>query len=528
MIKMKDLSVISGIIITIIMFSLLLVLTGSLFYSAVNNDRQNFQKSGILNAQQENLSDSIDTLVKTRVTITRVAIRFLKNQRDPASLEAINKLLSQASKSLDKAETFHTSWQKLPYIDGQDPTLTKEMEKAYSQMYELLRQSIDYLHANNYRAYGDLDAQQAQDNVEAAYTRWRMQNNTLLEAAAKENQNSFTHMQWALTVIFLVVTVIVIVIWLGLQHLLLKPLDKIMNHIRIITCGDLTHTITIDNNNEMGLLAMGLNEMQQSLVSTVSAVRGSTDSIHIRAGKIAVSSNDLSSRTEQQASSLEETAASMEELTETVKQNTNNARQATILARTASDTATRGGNIVNKVVHTMEEIADSSHQISNIISVIDSIAFQTNILALNAAVEAARAGEQGRGFAVVAGEVRTLAGRSAQAAKEIKELIEDSVSRVNTGSSLVSEAGTTMNEIVTAVTHVTDIIEEISLASDEQSQGIEQVSQAVLQMDRVTQQNASLVLESAAVATELEKQAEQLRLAVAVFHLSAQQCVVVE
>ncbi|NTZ44880.1 MULTISPECIES: methyl-accepting chemotaxis citrate transducer [Lelliottia] len=519
---LKNLHVITGIIFALTIFCLLQVVTGGLFYSAVSNDRHNFQNSGSLNAQQESLSDSVNTLVKTRVTVTRVAIRYLKNQRDPASLAAINKLLGNASDSLTKAENYYSAWHAMPPVSGQSQELTAEMQKAYTQMHEVMRLSIEYLRADNYQAYGDLDAQQAQDEMEAVYTHWRAENNTLLKAAAKENQSSFTHMQWTLGTIFLVVMIVLIVFWQGLQHLLLKPLRSVMNHIRTIASGDLTHTIAINSRNEMGQLAAGLHEMQTSLVTTVSAVRGSTDSIYTGAGEIAAGSNDLSARTEQQASSLEETAASMEELTATVKQNSDNARQATLLAKNASETADRGGRVVDNVIRTMTEIADSSQQIAHITSVIDSIAFQTNILALNAAVEAARAGEQGRGFAVVAGEVRTLASRSAQAAKEIKALIENSVSRVNTGSGQVSEAGETMKEIVAAVTRVTDIMGEIASASDEQSRGIEQVSLAVSQMDSVTQQNAALVQESATAAAALEDQAEQLRQAVAAFRLNVQ------
>lgn len=263
--------------------------------------------------------------------------------------------------------------------------------------------------------------------------------------------------------------------------------------------------------------------MQHSLIRTVSAVRDSADAIYSGASEISSGSSDLSSRTEEQAASLVETAASMEELTATVKQNTDNARQATHLAKNASDTAIKGGKVVDTVVHTMNAIADSSQQIAHITGVIDSIAFQTNILALNAAVEAARAGEQGRGFAVVAGEVRTLAQRSAQAAKEIKGLIDNAVSRVDAGSSQVQEAGTTMHEIVQAVTRVTDIMGEIATASDEQSKGIEQVGLAVSQMDGVTQQNAALVEESATAAASLETLAGQLRHAVDVFRLNSTQ-----
>jgi methyl-accepting chemotaxis protein-1 (serine sensor receptor) len=251
----------------------------------------------------------------------------------------------------------------------------------------------------------------------------------------------------------------------------------------------------------------------------VRTVRDGSDAIYTGASEIAMGNNDLSSRTEQQAASLEETAASMEQLTATVKQNAENARQASQLALTASETAQQGGKVVDGVVTTMKEITGSSKKIADIISVIDGIAFQTNILALNAAVEAARAGEQGRGFAVVAGEVRSLAQRSAQAAKEIKGLIEDSVSRVNTGSVLVESAGETMTNIVNAVTRVTDIMGEIASASDEQSRGIDQVGLAVNEMDRVTQQNAALVEESATAAAALEDQASRLKQSVAVFNI---------
>lgn len=421
---------------------------------------------------------------------------------------------------MKKAEGYFAHYQSLPQVSGQNPQIASEMEKQYRQMHDVMALSIEYLRANNYQAYGDLDAQKAQDEMEASYDQWRNENNALLQHAAAENQHSFTRMQWTLGAIVVAVLIVLGMIWSGLQHMLLKPLAQIMEHIRIITRGDLTHQLDVQGRNEMGRLATGLDEMRQSLISTVTSVRNSSETIHSGATEISSGNNDLSSRTEQQAASLEETAASMEQLTATVKQNTDNAKQATQLAKNASDTAARGGRVVDTVVHTMSEIAGSSQQIAQITSVIDSIAFQTNILALNAAVEAARAGEQGRGFAVVAGEVRTLASRSAQAAKEIKALIDNSTHSVGMGSQQVSDAGKTMKEIVAAVTRVTDIMGEIASASEEQSRGIEQVSLAVSQMDSVTQQNAALVEESAAAAASLEQQAEQLRLAVAAFRIT--------
>ncbi|HEY9317248.1 MAG TPA: methyl-accepting chemotaxis protein, partial [Achromobacter sp.] len=293
------------------------------------------------------------------------------------------------------------------------------------------------------------------------------------------------------------------------------------HHFDRIAGGDLTARVDVRNTNEIGQLFAALKRMQESLTRTVSTVRRGVDEINVGSHEIAAGNTDLSSRTEQQAASLEETAASMEQLASTVKQNAENARQANQLAASASDVAERGGSAVAEVVNTMQGISTSSRKISEIVSVIDGIAFQTNILALNAAVEAARAGEQGKGFAVVAGEVRSLAQRSAQAAKEIKGLIEDSVTKVGAGSQQVERAGATMQEIVASVKRVTDIMGEISAASEEQSSGIDQVNRAVSQMDEVTQQNAALVEEAAAAAGSLQEQSQRLAEAVAVFKINA-------
>lgn len=285
-----------------------------------------------------------------------------------------------------------------------------------------------------------------------------------------------------------------------------------------IAAGDLASRIDVKVNDQSSLL-FAIKEMQTNLAKIVGEVRTGTDVIATASNQIASGNLDLSSRTEQQAASLEETASSMEELTSTVKQNADNAKQANLMAVTASSVAVKGGAVVAQVVDTMDSINTSAKKIVDIIAVIDGIAFQTNILALNAAVEAARAGEQGRGFAVVASEVRTLAQRSAAAAKEIKTLIGDSVEKVDTGSKLVAEAGTTMEEIVDSIKRVTDIMGEITAASQEQSAGIEQVNQAISQMDEVTQQNAALVEEAAAAAGSMQEQASQLSQTVSVFKL---------
>ncbi|MDR9834989.1 methyl-accepting chemotaxis protein [Herbaspirillum huttiense] len=299
-----------------------------------------------------------------------------------------------------------------------------------------------------------------------------------------------------------------------------RPLNEAVEVASAVASGDLTVEIGSTSRDETGALLSSLKTMNDNLHRIVSEVRTGTDTIATASGQIATGNLDLSARTEQQAGALEETASAMEELTSTVKQNADNARQANTLAESASQVAMQGGNVVGEVVQTMGQINDASRKIVDIITVIDGIAFQTNILALNAAVEAARAGEQGRGFAVVASEVRTLAQRSAAAAKEIKALIDTSVERVENGSRLVEQAGATMHEVVASVKRVTDVVAEITAASGEQSDGIEQINQAIVQMDEVTQQNAALVEEAAAAAQSLQEQSSRLQETVGIFKLS--------
>jgi methyl-accepting chemotaxis protein len=299
-----------------------------------------------------------------------------------------------------------------------------------------------------------------------------------------------------------------------------RPLQDAVRIAKIVAAGDLTTEIDVTSTDETGELMQALKDMSASLVGIVGQVRSGTDAIGDASGQIAAGNLDLSTRTERQAGSLEETASSMEQLTSTVKCNAENARQANALAVAASAVAVKGGSVVSQVVTTMGTINDSSRKIVDIISVIDGIAFQTNILALNAAVEAARAGEQGRGFAVVASEVRNLAQRSAAAAKEIKTLIGNSVEQVDVGARLVAQAGSTMGEVVASVKRVCDIIGEIASASQEQTEGIEHISNAINEMDQVTQQNAALVEQAAAASESLRHQAERLSGIVAVFKLA--------
>ncbi|EIJ0440813.1 Tar ligand binding domain-containing protein [Salmonella enterica] len=318
---------------------------------------------------------------------------------------------------------------------------------------------------------------------------------------------------------FTLALVLTLMTFMVLRRTVIQPLQQSASRIERIAAGDLTMADESTGRSEIGRLSHHLQQMQHALQQTVGAVRQGAEEIYRGTSEITAGNTDLSSRTEQQAAAIEQTAASMEQLTATVKQNADNAHHASKLAEDASGKASRGGQMVSGVVQTMGNISTSSKKISEITAVINSIAFQTNILALNAAVEAARAGEQGRGFAVVASEVRTLASRSAQAAKEIEGLIGASVSLIEQGSEEVIAAGSTMNEIVDAVKRVTDIMLDIAAASDEQSRGIVQVSQAISEMDRVTQQNASLVEEASAAAASLEEQAARLTQAVDAFHL---------
>lgn len=338
---------------------------------------------------------------------------------------------------------------------------------------------------------------------------------------ASQEQYSFAR----ITIIILLGCAVVtgaVLAWV-ITRSIVAPVRQAVHLAEAVAAGDLTSKLRSDAKDELGQLLRALMKMNDDLSAVVANVRGSSESVAAASAEISEGNLDLSSRTEQQAGSLEETAASMEELSSTVKQNSDNARQASQLAQSASDVAKKGGAVVTKVVETMKDINDSSRKVVDIISVIDGIAFQTNILALNAAVEAARAGEQGRGFAVVATEVRNLAQRSAAAAKEIKSLIGASVERVEQGTVLVDQAGVTMTEVVGSIERVAGIMQEISAASVEQSQGVAQIGEAVTQMDEVTQQNAALVEEMSAAASGLEVQARELVQSVAVFKLAAGQ-----
>ncbi|MGF6569872.1 methyl-accepting chemotaxis protein-1 (serine sensor receptor) [Paraburkholderia sp. GAS333] len=455
------------------------------------------------------LDDAASYLLRSRVAVDRFNALQSAGNADEAK-----QALSRAQELLAKS---NQNWQT--YLDAPKPGIDQALlddvaAKHNTVMHDGVEPEFAALNANDMAAYHAIADTKispmfiAYDAAASAVVKALQQSVSEQQANAQDNASLMMTLIIGVTVLALL---LVVGIRFALRGLIVQPLKDATACFERMAAGDLSEPIEVFSHNEIGRLFAGIKRMQDSLSAMVKAVHGSTESIDTGAREIAMGNTDLSQRTEQQAASLQQTASSMDQLTGTVRQNAENARQASQLAVNASDIATRGGEVVSEVVTTMQDIATSSNKVVDIIGVIEGIAFQTNILALNAAVEAARAGEQGRGFAVVAGEVRSLAQRSASAAKEIKELIGDSVDKVQSGSALVGRAGSTMDEIVQAVRRVTDIMGEISAASEEQSGGIEQVNRAVVQMDEVTQQNAALVEEAAAAAASLEEQTRQLQ-----------------
>ena len=409
-------------------------------------------------------------------------------------------------------------------LTPEEATLAKQFEAARERFTnEAFRPIQEALRGGNIDEAKRLNT----DKADALYEGVRKNISALVDLQFDEGKKEYgasiaRYEQSRLVAIAAIVLGIAFAVAFGLMLIrgISRSLSQASELSKAVAEGDLTRQVDTSGKDEVAVVLQSLAAMQQNLSQIVTRVRQGSDSVSVASSEIAEGNQDLSSRTESQASALEETAASMEELSSTVRQNADNARQANQLAQSASTVAVQGGQVVSQVVDTMKGINDSSRKIADIISVIDGIAFQTNILALNAAVEAARAGEQGRGFAVVAGEVRNLAQRSAAAAKEIKDLITDSVGRVEQGSALVDKAGTTMEEVVGSIRRVTDIMGEISAASAEQSAGVGQIGEAVQQMDQATQQNAALVEEMAAAATSLRTQADDLVQTVAVFKIN--------
>ena len=435
-------------------------------------------------------------------------------------LESLQKSRAEYNADEEKLAAFI----ERPGKDPQAKALFARMQQLKSQARPLMDQVLALADANDDEAATRL----LMDKAHPAQKAWMLAAGELADLeyamtdrAAEDAAASYVRARATLLALVLAALAAGVLAAWGITRSITRPLARAVLVARTVAAGNLGMEIVVDRHDETGQLLEAMKAMNDSLRRVVGQVRASSDSIATASGQIASGNADLSQRTEEQASNLQQTAASMEQLTGTVTQNADTARRAAQLAASASSVAAQGGEVVGQVVGTMEQITAASRRIADIISVIDGIAFQTNILALNAAVEAARAGEHGKGFAVVASEVRSLAQRSAAAAREIKDLIGDSVDTVDAGSRLVAAAGSTMQDIVTQVQQVAALIEVISHATQEQSTGIAQVGTAVAQLDEVTQQNAALVEESAAAADSLSQQAAELVRAVGVFRLAA-------
>src|ERR1700709_1540128 len=464
------------------------------------------------------IKSSYEHVMHARVALGSFAALYGLGEVQPALLEGAHGDLRQSD------EEGRAYLATASADDTETALRTRFVAARQKYLHDGLEASFDALGKSDFSAYKSLQGAETEalaNNFSAQVAALESVLTERQKARYTNAQDRFHMMLWLLAAAAFASVVIGTFARHALLNAIVKPVAQAIRQFQRIAAGDLTNPVDTGRDNEMGALLRALEQMQQSLVETVTTVRASTESINVGATEIASGNNDLSIRTEQQAASLETTASSMEQITATAKASFESARQAREMATQASEMAVKGGSVVSNVVITMQGIAAHSKKISEITSVIDGIAFQTNILALNAAVEAARAGEQGRGFAVVAGAVRGRAQRSASAAQEIKSLIGTSVDKVETGSKLVQDAGSTMDEIVASVQRVTDIIGEISAAALEQSQGIGQVNEPVTRLDQMTQQNAALVEESAAAAESLKDQAHRMTTVVANYRMDA-------
>ncbi|WP_404472532.1 methyl-accepting chemotaxis protein [Vreelandella venusta] len=512
----RNMSIHTAVIAALISFIAVILMLAGINFVAERNAQQNMATLDLISSDQLNEVNRADSLLNQAMLAMETASNLLMVGQTRQSNEQVAIAADRIERAEERFENFAAS-PRTP----QGEVLGRDLVEDFQAVFGLVNQqliSFETMDITTYnRLRGELTGPLASLNESAtAFIQYGFQRVDDIRSDADAQGNFFTLINVIATLFALLLTVLM---YTGLRRTVISPLNDATRRLDKIAEADLTEPLPASGKNEIGQLFAAMAVMQQNLTGIVSKVREGSSEIHHGTREIASGNADLSSRTEQQAASIEETAASMEQMTATVKQNADNARQASTLAADASTTAEQGGQVVEQVVQTMHGISTSSQKVADITSVIDSIAFQTNILALNASVEAARAGEQGRGFAVVAGEVRNLASRSADAAKEIKTLIDASVSQIKQGSTLVEQAGSTMSDVVTAVRRVTDIMDEISAASQEQSDGIVQVSQAVGQMDEVTQQNAALVQQATAAASSLEEQASRLEEAVAVFKL---------
>lgn len=519
----KNIKVSTGINSLMYVFILFLALISFFNISGAHRfDRQRTEALTISNADNV-IQDSVGRL---NIALGSVSLSSIAQHEEFVKTGTSNldeQALAEINEDIKLADDNYKLFMSQPVISHRETEKKKEIKKAYEDLHNFTLRIRDTIidPKKSLLSPDEVADETAKYNtaIRQALYEYRVILNTLMEErkALADAQNS--RMLSYACVILLVAIGMMIFMRIWLKRTVFTRLRQTRETFAMLASGDLSQPIDIGSKNEIGEMLAELEKMRVTLTATVSDIRHGVTSIYGSAKEIANSNNELSSRTEQQASALQQTAASMEELKITVRQNADNAHSAKQLVETANSSARKGGDVMVNLDSIMREITDNSRQIADINGVIDSIANQTNILALNAAVEAARAGEQGRGFAVVAGEVRSLAKRSADAAKEIRQLINIAVANMNTGSQEVELAGTAMNEVVKSVTQVTDIMSEITSASDEQSTGINQIAQAVNEMDSVTQQNAGMVEQAASVARSVEEYAHNLEQAVSQFSL---------
>jgi methyl-accepting chemotaxis protein-2 (aspartate sensor receptor) len=491
-----------------------LVTVGLGFWSLTRTHDDVNDLSNIALKQVDAVNETTQHLMDARINLSRAGTRMVRGGSEPTDI------VQHAREQLTAADQSFAAFMSAPKTGDENGARAAALAERYKKLHDALAELVQFLDSNNIQAFLDQPTQSFQDAYLGESHNFVQFGNAASRASLDSIDTRMATFRAVSIVILLALVAGTFAVYAALRRGVVAPLEEAGRHFDRIAQGRLDQPIAARGTNEIGRLFSGLAKMQASVARTVQTVRESADSIHLGADEIATGNADLSARTESQAASLEETASSMEELTATVRQNAEHAREANALAETALEATSRGSEVVNEVVDKMRGIAQSSDKIAEIISVIDGIAFQTNILALNAAVEAARAGEQGRGFAVVAGEVRGLAQRSAQSAKEIKTLISESVAEIQGGSALVEHAGEAMSNVSASISRVTQMMAEISASSLEQSTGIEQVNQAVVQMDEMTQQNAALVEQAAAAAASLHQQTQQLKQAVSVFEIS--------